>query len=259
MFTGDKNNGKSTFLKLVKVIMGEDNISALDLKELGDRFSTSMVFGKLVNIGDDIGDDFLQGTQVAMFKKIVSGDRIKAERKGQDPFEFDPYVKLLFSANDIPRMKDKTGAVLDRLIIIPFNARFSKEDPDYDPFIGYKLIEPGSIGYLIKLGIMGLRRVLEGQGFTRSDLVDRQLEEYEEENNPIVAFIHDLEHGEDDIVNEAAADVYARYNVFCNAANMQPMSKGVFSKQINKRIGTEIAFRKIAGKTTRVFVRAKGR
>ena len=259
MLTGDKNNGKSTFLKLVKVIMGEDNISALDLKELGDRFNTSMVFGKLVNIGDDIGDDFLQGTQVAMFKKIVSGDRIKAERKGQDPFEFDPYVKLLFSANDIPRMKDKTGAVLDRLIIIPFNARFSKEDPDYDPFIGYKLIEPGSIGYLIKLGIMGLRRVLEGQGFTRSDLVDRQLEEYEEENNPIVAFIHDLEHGEDDIVNEAAADVYTRYNVFCNAANMQPMSKGVFSKQINKRIGTEIAFRKIAGKTTRVFVRAKGR
>ncbi len=259
MLTGDKNNGKSTFLKLVKVIIGEDNVSALDLKELGDRFSTSMVFGKLVNIGDDIGDDFLQGTQVAMFKKIVSGDRIKAERKGQDPFEFDPYVKLLFSANDIPRMKDKTGAVLDRLIIIPFNAQFSKEDPDYDPFIRYRLIEPDSIGYLIKVGIMGLRRILEGQGFTRSERVDRQLEEYEEENNPIVAFIHDLEHGEDDIINEASADVYARYKVFCNAANMQPMSQMVFSKQINKRIGTEIAFRKIAGKTTRVFVRAKGR
>ena len=106
---------------------------------------------------------------------------------------------------------------------------------------------------------MGLRRILEGQGFTRSERVDRQLEEYEEENNPIVAFIHDLEHGEDDIINEASADVYARYKVFCNAANMQPMSQMVFSKQINKRIGTEIAFRKIAGKTTRVFVRAKGR
>ena len=125
ILTGEKNNGKSTFLDLVKAVMGEDNISALDLKELGDRFTTSMMFGKLANIGDDIGDDFMQGTQVAMFKKIVTGNRIKAERKGQDPFEFNPYIKLLFSANDIPRMKDKTGSFLRRLDIIPFNAQFS--------------------------------------------------------------------------------------------------------------------------------------
>ena len=258
ILTGDKSNGKSTFLDCVKAILGEQNISALDLKELGDRFTTSMMFGKLANIGDDIGDDFMQGTQVAMFKKIVTGNRIKAERKGQDPFEFNPYIKLLFSANDIPRMKDKTGAVLRRLVIIPFNAQFSKEDPDYDPFIKYKLIEPGSIEYLIKLGIMGLRRVLENQDFTRSDRVDRQLEEYEEENNPIVAFLHDLEHGENDIINETTADVYAKYKIFCNAANMQPMSKVVFSKQINKRLNTEIAFRKIAGKSTRIFIKVKG-
>ena len=258
ILTGEKNNGKSTFLDMVKAVLGEENISALDLKELGDRFTTSMMFGKLANIGDDIGDDFMQGTQVAMFKKIVTGNRIKAERKGQDPFEFNPYIKLLFSANDIPRMKDKTGAVLRRLVIIPFNAQFSKDDPDYDPFIKYKLIEQGSVEYLIKLGIIGLRRVLENQDFTRSDRVDRQLEEYEEENNPIVAFIHDLEHGEADIINEATPDVYARYKVFCNAANMQPMSQIVFSKQINKRLGTEVAFRKIAGKSTRIFVKVKG-
>lgn len=62
-------------------ILGDENISALDLKELGDRFNTSMMFGKLANIGDDIGDDFLQGSQVSIFKKIVTGNRIKAERK----------------------------------------------------------------------------------------------------------------------------------------------------------------------------------
>ncbi len=45
-----------------------------------------MMFGKLANIGDDISDDFMQGSQVSMFKKIVTGNRIKAERKGQDPF-----------------------------------------------------------------------------------------------------------------------------------------------------------------------------
>lgn len=73
ILTGDKSNGKSTFLDCVKAILGDRNISALDLKELGDRFNTSMMFGKLANIGDDIGDDFLQGSQVSVFKKIVTG------------------------------------------------------------------------------------------------------------------------------------------------------------------------------------------
>ena len=258
ILTGDRNNGKSTFLDCVETILGEQNISALDLKELGDRFSTSMMFGKLANIGDDIGDDFLQGSQVAIFKKIVTGNRIKAEKKGQDPFEFNPYIKLLFSANDIPRMKDKTGAVLRRLTIIPFNARFSKylpdgsPDPEYNPYIKYELIEQSSIEYLIRVGVEGLRRIIENNEFTQSEKVQQQLDEYENENNPIKAFIDDC--GVDMIENEPTADVYKRYCVFCANNSMQPMSNIVFSKQINKRLGFTVIQRKINKKNCKVFV-----
>lgn len=258
ILTGDKSNGKSTFLDLVKVILGDGNISALDLKELGDRFSTSMMFGKLANIGDDIGDDFLQGSQVATFKKVVTGNRIKAERKGQDPFEFNPYIKLLFSANDIPRMKDKTGAVLRRLVIIPFNARFSKYlpdgktlDPEYNPYIKYELIEQSSVEYLIRLGVVGLKRIIENNEFTKSEKVQQQLDEYENENNPIKVFIDDC--GVEMIENEPTADVYKRYQVFCAENSMQPMSNIVFSKQINKRLGFSVIQRKVNKKNCKVF------
>lgn len=252
ILTGDKSNGKSTFLDCVKAILGDRNISALDLKELGDRFNTSMMFGKLANIGDDIGDDFLQGSQVSVFKKIVTGNRIKAERKGQDPFEFNPFIKLLFSANDIPRMKDKTGAVLRRLVIIPFNASFSKDDPDYDPFIKYKLIQQDSVEYLIRLGVEGLKRVVINNGFSKSDKVQNQLDEYEQENNPILAFINDTE--VDMIENEPTADVYKRYQVFCADNAMQPMSNIVFSKQINKRLGFRVIQKKVNNKNCKIFV-----
>lgn len=259
ILTGDKSNGKSTFLDCVKAILGEQNISALDLKELGDRFCTSMMFGKLANIGDDIGDDFLQGSQVSIFKKVVTGNRIKAERKGQDPFEFNPYIKLLFSANDIPRMKDKTGAVLRRLVIIPFNARFSKYlpsgdlDPEYNPYIKYELIEQSSIEYLIRLGVNGLKRIIENNEFTKSEKVQQQLEEYENENNPIKAFIDDC--GIEMIENEPTSDVYKRYQVFCAENSMQPMSNIVFSKQINKRLDFETVVAKLNGKAIRIFKR----
>lgn len=253
ILTGDKSNGKSTFLDVVKYILGDDNISALDLKELGDRFSTSMMFNKLANIGDDIGDDFLQGSQVSIFKKIVTGNRIKAERKGQDPFEFNPYVKLLFSANDIPRMKDKTGAVLRRLVIIPFNATFSDKDADFDPYIKYKLIEPESIEYLIRVGVEGLKRVIAHNHFTQSEKVDREIREYEEENNPIAAFI--VDQGVEMIENQPTNEVYKRYQVFCADNALTPMSNIVFSKQVNKRLGLEVHVVRLNNQCRRVFLK----
>jgi putative DNA primase/helicase len=263
ILTGDKNNGKSTFLDCVNAILGEQNISALDLKELGDRFSTSMMFGKLANIGDDIGDDFLQGSQVSMFKKVVTGNRIKAERKGQDPFEFSPYIKLLFSANDIPRMKDKTGAVLRRLVIIPFNARFSKYlsdgslDPNYDPYIKYKLIEQSSLEYMIRVGVEGLQRIIENKRFTSSEKVQKEIDEYEDFNNPVKGFFKecDEQYGEGYIFRESATDIYARYQVYCADNHLQPESNTVFGRSIRSLFNVESKQRKIGGRNVRMYVK----
>ena len=47
----DGSNGKSTFLAVIQSLLGEENIASLDLKELGDRFKTAEMVGKLANIG----------------------------------------------------------------------------------------------------------------------------------------------------------------------------------------------------------------
>lgn len=252
ILTGDKSNGKSTFLDMVKTMLGSENVSSLDLQELGDRFSSAMMFGKLANIGDDIADDFMKGREVSTFKKIVTGNRIKAEMKGQDPFDFEPYVKLLFSANDIPRMKDKTGAVIRRLVIIPFNATFSRDDPDFDPWIKYKLCAPEAIRYLIAIGVEGLRRVLTNKEFTESTRVEKQLVEYEKENNPIISFIDAV--GKDGIENEVTTDVYRRYSLYCSENGYNVLSMMQFSKQLAKRLSVKTEVRKIDGKSVRIYV-----
>lgn len=250
---GDKANGKSTFLDMIKTLLGDENTAALDLKELGDRFKTAELFGKLANIGDDIGDNFI--AEPSVFKKLCSGDRINAERKGRDPFDFNNYSKLLFSANNIPRIKDKSGAVVDRLIIVPFDARFSSDDPDFDPYIKYKLRTNDAMEYLIQLGINGLKRVLKNRAFTTNDRIIREIKEYEESNNPILLFFIDIEENESSIENEATKDVYTRYSEFCLANNFTPMSNIEFSKQVKKHYGFEIVNKTISGKKYRVFVK----
>lgn len=251
ILTGDKKNGKSTYLSMLKELLGDSNTAALDLGELSERFSSASLFGKLANIGDDIGDDFIANP--AMFKKIVSGDRIKGENKGQKEFFFNPYCKLLFSANNIPRIKDKSGAVLDRLVIIPFDARFSKDDPDFDPYIKYKLIKPEALEYLVLLGLKGLKRVLQNQSFTVSEKVQKSIEEYEETNNPIKLFFKEIDFSE--IENEPTNVVYRKYNEFCLANSFNPMSNIEFSKQVKKRFDLEIINKTINGKKYRIFVK----
>lgn len=249
ILTGDKSNGKSTFLDMISSLLGQENISSLDLAELGERFKTAELFGKLANIGDDIKGDFIP--DLAIFKKLVTGDRVNAERKGQDPFEFNNYSKMLFSANKIPRVKDETGAVLRRLIIVPFNAKFDKNSKDYDPYIKYKLRSDEVMEYLIMEGLKGLKNVLKNKGFTISEKIEIELQEFDEMNNPILMFIRDND--ENDIKNHTTNEVYLNYTEYCRESGLNPLGKIEFSRQMCKNFGFKVSIKKIDSKTMRIF------
>lgn len=244
------SNGKSTFLDMIKTMLGEDNICSLDLAELGENFKNAELFGRLANIGDDISDGYIPNS--AVFKKLVTGERIITNKKFQDHFEFNNYAKMLFSANEVPKIKDRGGAIQRRLIIIPFLAHFSKSDPDFRPYIKYELRETENIEYLIKIGIQGLKRVLENQAFTQSDKVKSNLDEFEENNNPIIGFFN--EYPDLQIENQTNTSVYMHYVAYCEANGHMALSKVAFSKQITKRFNLEVRPMCVNGKTQRVFV-----
>lgn len=250
---GDKRNGKSTFLDMVGTLLGEDNTANLDLCEIGDRFRTAELTGKLANIGDDINDEWISNT--ATFKKVVSGDVITAERKGKDPFKLRSFAKFFFSANALPRLgrgKD-SSAVLDRLVVIPFDARFSKSDADYDPFIKYKLRSEVVMEALIAKAIPALREVLTDQEFATCDKVERSIEEFEISNNPILEFYEELD--ERDYINEPIKSVYQKYISFCIGNQMQPVAAVEFQRQTKKQYDVAIKNVEVDGKRVRVYCR----
>ena len=254
VLTGDGSNGKSTFLAVIQSLLGEDNICALDLKELGDRFKTAELFGKLANIGDDIGDEFIANP--AIFKKLTTGERVSVEQKGRDPFEFNNYAKLIFSANDIPRIKDKTGAVLDRLVIVPFNAKFTVQKDGFKQNIRRELVgHPDVMEYLINLGLAGLKRILERQQFTESVKIQAELDDYKQRNNPILSFVQECEENDVPVENEPTNVVYRRYQEYCIENSLQALSSIEFSRQVNKLLNFKIKDKKIKNKKCRIFVR----
>lgn len=252
LLTGEKRNGKSTYFDMIQTLLGEDNVANLDLSEIGSQFRTAELSGRLANIGDDINDEWISNT--AVFKKVVSGDVITVEKKGKDPFKLRSFAKFYFSANSIPRLgrgKD-SAAIMDRLVIIPFDAKFSKEDPDFDPFIKYKLRQEEVMEALIAKAVPALRDVLAEQEFAVCDKIKENMDEFEKSNNPILVFFEELE--EKEYLNEPIKNVYRKYNTFCIQNNLQALSALEWQKQMKKYFNLAIKNVEVNGETVRCFV-----
>ena len=251
ILTGKGKNGKSTFLKMLRYALdkdSDDNVSSLDLNDLNDRFSKVRLYGKLANIGDDISEDDLHGKGISIFKKAVTGEAFTVEFKGQDGFDMKSYATLIFAANTIPRFSGSgLTAIKDRLIIIPFEARFTKDGDNYNPNIIKELMSQSAIEYLIMLGVQGLQRIIQNQGFTEPDVVTKELDDFEANNDSILAWLNNMKDSDEgnihdvvdtQIVGRNFDDIYGEYEGFCVMEGIREsmIARRNFSKEICSRV-----------------------
>lgn len=249
ILTGEGSNGKSTILNAIKKLIGKNNYTSLDLRELEETFKPAELYNKLANIGDDISAKYLENSSV--FKKVVTGESFVVQRKYAQPFELESYATQIYCANELPPVHDKSDGFSRRILIIPFNAKFTKADPDYDPFIEDKLLTDEALQYLLKIGIEGLKRVIINRGFTRSTVGEKEKFEYIKSNNNMMDWFD----YEPKIENESISDVYLQYKVWCAENGTTPFKKLNFSREIKKHLGYVSTPKYIDGKTVRVYVR----
>lgn len=253
ILTGEKNNGKSTFIFMLNTLLGDDNYSSVDITNLARELDIASLANKLANIKDDIADNYMDGLNVSLFKQVATGNRCRGKFLYQDPFDFYPYATLIFSANNIPRIKDPTGAVTKRMIIIPFNAVFTKKDPDFDPFINEKLCQPECMEYLIKIGIDALLNVIVRNGFSTCGAADKEMELYKVSNDSVLSFI--LEYGVENIENQTVASVYSAYELHCVNNGLKPTTQIMMSKKIKTALGLEVKRNRVNGKLYSIYVK----
>lgn len=246
---GTKRNGKSSFLRSLIKLLGAKNITTLDMRDLSRQFATVNLHGKLANIGDDISSSYIDDTSI--LKKIISGEWMTVDRKFKDAFSFRNYAKLVFSANDLGAFKDESGAMLDRLIVIPFDAYFSETDDDFNPNIERDMTTDSAIKYLIRIGIKGLERVLQNNGFSRCQKSEDIKDLYRLINNPIEDYF-DNEIG--DFIGKPVQEAYMRYREYCGrSGNNNPYSRTKFSQLVNNRFKTKTVTGRFGDKTMKVF------
>ena len=184
---GEGGNGKSAFLDLATHFVGAENVCHLSLQRLeADRFSTARLYGKLANICPDLPGERL--TSSAMFKAVTGCDRIRAEIKYRDSFEFMPFAGHVFSANKLPGSDDASQAFFDRWPIVPFPNRFRRarhETPR--SVLQARLTARGELSGALSKALEGLERVWRRGWFTEPQASRALVRRYQAENDPLAA------------------------------------------------------------------------
>lgn len=225
-------SGKSIFIDLMSNFLGEKNVSGDSLQDLAEnRFRTANLVGKLANICADISNKVIEDT--SLFKALVGGDWVTAERKGKDPFKFKNIAKLIFSANELPRTKDNSHGFFRRWVILDFPNQFLIGDPRRDPDIIDKLTTPEELSGLLNLALAGLQNLLGRGHFKVPETAAAELLEYNLQNDSAKAFLLECisESTEGKISRKYLYDEYKKY---CQESEIHPVSAKKFTPKVRE-------------------------
>lgn len=248
---GPPNCGKSLLLHLIEYIVGEKNISNIQLENLGNRFSTAILSGKILNICGELSARPLKNIET--FKLVVGGDTLSGEFKGKDVFQFKNKCKLIYAGNILPPIKneDISTAFVDRISLLVFSDSIKAEKRI--PVLKHKLEEEADSIFSEAIDTVA---ALIGNNyiFPYMEDADMILNDYSFQQTHIDNFVDECcIVGSDYKIHTVS--LYERYIEFCAANGVKAISQNLFSQKINSLKGVHNKrFRSGSGESRRGFI-----
>jgi len=224
---GIGGTGKSTLINLVESMIGKNNISAVALDELSQRFSAYNLMWKLLNSCADLKIDILDDS--ATIKKLSGEDGMMAEPKGRQAIRFNSYARLMFSTNQLPIIKqERSDAFYRRLLILPMN----KKPKEQDPFFSEKLQR--EIDYFIRLCMDALGRLYESKKIHVAESSVKAVKQLRQDSDVTQAFL-DARTVTDPSGKIERSELFEGFETFCRSMERQALTKTNFFSSLRSK------------------------
>ena len=258
MLLGDTDAGKTTFIKLVKDLLGESNYSAESMKELFDpdnRFTTVNLFHKLANLTSETKEYSID--DIDRFKRLTGGDPITADVKFKKPITFTPYAKLIVASNKLPDVKDRNdNAFWRRWLIVEFPNKFPNDDDWYDR----TFTEEEKEG-ILTVAIMAITRVFFQKRFDFEQTPEQVMGMWLANIDSVYSFVKtyvekgvlilDPRNGD---LWVKRRDLYDMYKDYCLDQGFRGVGKKSFARKLREYFGITTEKKNVNGKRIRAFV-----
>lgn len=220
--------GKSVLLNVLNdVLLGRQNVSNVAWQNLGDRFKTATLFGKLANIFSDLPTKNIEDNGI--FKALVGEDYLTVEKKNKDPFSFQSTARLLFSCNSIPKnYGDRSEGFYRRLIIIRFKHTVPQAKRDSELLNKFCMEANG----IFLFALEGLRRLINNRYvFSETQVNADELQQYREESDSVLLFVKECCELNTSY-SVGSTELFSIYKEYCEECGLKPCSQKTFVQQI---------------------------
>jgi len=184
---GPGGNGKSTFLLIIRWVLGEGATSAvgLDAFQGGSTFRLWPTVYRLANFCLDAV--VKKKSDVATLNSFVSGDCFTINRKFREQLTIEPSTVCFFASNQLPLLDDPSDAFWRRLLLIRCEQRLSEEQINPTLISELKKEAPGILNWMLA----ALPGLMERRRFEIPESVRRNVENLKAEVNSVRQFLNE--------------------------------------------------------------------
>ena len=229
---GTGRNGKSTFLEVVRKIMGDyaTNIQpeSIMVKASTNTANSDIARLKGARLVTSVEPNEGMRLNEGLIKQLTGDDMITARKLYGDEFEFRPEFKLWMATNHKPTIRGTDLGIWRRIHIIPFSVTIPEQAVDRK--LPHKLEE--ELPDILAWTVEGYK-LWKMEGLRKPKVIEDAVEEYRNEMDVISAFL-----ASDYVVQGSevkAQALYAVYCQWCSESNEYKMSSTKFGREIAKR------------------------
>jgi phage/plasmid-associated DNA primase len=220
------------------------------------RWGAAGIYGTAANIRNEITADGLEN--VERFKELTGGgDRITAEYKGQDKFEFTVSQKFLFATNEVPSIERADEAFYNRCLFVRFPDTVPESEQDKALQDKLREEKSGILNWMLE----GLRRLMDQGQFSGEREVGGKKELCDAFGGVVDRFVHNCLEvtGESNHVAHKG-DIHDFAQSYADDIDKDPEwnAQSGFTKTLKQNSGVDDGqSKKLTGSNTKVFTGIK--
>jgi len=228
---GGTGTGKSTLVTLM-VNMMKSYHKTIDLNQLAtNRFLLATIAGKrlVTSMESSAGVKLDDG----VYKTLVSDDVLLADVKNRDPIEFVPQCKIVWAMNNLPYIGDRSGAMGNRITIIPMTREIPRNqwDRQLDEKLNTEM--PG----IFNFALQGLHRLRSQGYFTRVEQSEDMSDRYRKMQDIYAAFLEDEMWCELGNYRTTSALLYKAFSEWCTENGIRNYASKLSAAREWERLG----------------------
>lgn len=233
-FHGEGNNGKSTFLQVLRSVLGEYACPAprdllFEDAKGGQRHPSELarLYGKRMVVCAEIGENVT--LDEAKVKDLTGGDAISVRRMREDFWDLEPTHTLMVAGNHKPTVRGSDLGIWRRIRLVPWSVIVEAKDVDRDLPGKLRAEARGILRWCVQ-GCLEWQRI----GLQTPDSVMVSTAAYREESDALGDFFegHCVFEGDARISRQALRE---RYEAWCVETGHKPFGPRKIGQRLRSR------------------------